>query len=80
VLLDLDPVMLIGGSPYAVATRTDKPYRDMAAVIAAARARPDAVNYGSTGNGTIGHLTMILLAERAGVRMTHLPYRSGASR
>jgi tripartite-type tricarboxylate transporter receptor subunit TctC len=77
VLSDLDPVMLIGGSPYAVATRTDKPYRDMAAVVAAARARPDAVNYGSTGNGTIGHLTMILLAERAGVRMTHLPYRSG---
>jgi tripartite-type tricarboxylate transporter receptor subunit TctC len=76
-LADLDPVMLIGGSPYAVATRTDKPYRDMAAVIAAARARPDAVNYGSTGNGTIGHLTMILLAERAGVRMAHLPYRSG---
>jgi tripartite-type tricarboxylate transporter receptor subunit TctC len=49
----------------------------MAEVVAAARARPDAVNYGSTGNGTIGHLTMILLAERAGVRMTHLPYRSG---
>jgi tripartite-type tricarboxylate transporter receptor subunit TctC len=77
VLADLDPVMLIGGSPYAVATRTDKPYRGMAEVVAAARARPNAVNYGSTGNGTIGHLTMILLAERAGVSMTHVPYRSG---
>ncbi len=77
VLKDLDPVMLIGGSPYAVATKTDKPYRGMDDVIAAARARPDAVGYGSTGNGTIGHLTMILLGERAGVRMTHVPYRSG---
>ncbi|WP_270935342.1 tripartite tricarboxylate transporter substrate-binding protein [Falsiroseomonas oryzae] len=77
VLTDLDPVMLIGGSPYAVATKADKPFRSIADVVAAARARPDAVSYGSTGNGTIGHLTMILLGERANARMTHIPYRSG---
>lgn len=77
VLRDLDPVMLIGGSPYAIATRADKPFRRIADVVAAARARPDAVSYGSTGNGTIGHLSMIMLADRAGVRMTHVPYRSG---
>jgi tripartite-type tricarboxylate transporter receptor subunit TctC len=74
---DLDPVLLIGGAPYVIATRPDKPYRTLADVIAAARARPDAVNYGSTGNGTIGHLTMIMIAARAGVRMPHLPYRGG---
>ncbi len=77
VITDLEPVMLIGGSPYAIATKVDKPFRTMAEVIAAAKARPDAVSYGSTGNGTIGHLTMILLTEQAGVRMTHIPYRSG---
>ena len=74
---DLDPVMLIGGAPYVIATRPDKPYRTLADVIAAAKARPDAVNYGSTGNGTIGHLTMVRLCEQAGVRMAHLPYRGG---
>jgi tripartite-type tricarboxylate transporter receptor subunit TctC len=74
---DLDPVMLIGGAPYVVATAAAKPYRDFAAVIAAARARPDGLSYASTGNGTIGHLAMILLTERAGVRMAHLPYRGG---
>ncbi len=77
VLGDLDPVMHIGGSPYAVATRPDKPFQTMADVVAAAKARPDAVSYGSTGNGTIGHLSMIRLAEKAGVRITHVPYRSG---
>jgi tripartite-type tricarboxylate transporter receptor subunit TctC len=77
LMRDLEPVMLIGGSPYAIATKADKPYRTIADVLAAAKARPDAVSYGSTGNGTIGHLTMIMLAERAGVQMTHLPYRSG---
>ncbi len=74
---DLDPVMLIGGAPYVIATRPDKPYRNLADVVAAARARPDAVNYGSTGNGTIGHLTMIMLAARAGIRLAHVPYRGG---
>ncbi|MDO9501510.1 tripartite tricarboxylate transporter substrate binding protein [Falsiroseomonas sp.] len=77
VLKDLDPVMHIGGSPYAVATRPDKPFQTMADVVAAAKARPDAVSYGSTGNGTIGHLSMIRLAEKAGIRITHVPYRSG---
>jgi tripartite-type tricarboxylate transporter receptor subunit TctC len=70
-------VLLIGGAPYVIATRPDKPYRSLADIVAAARARPDAVNYGSTGNGTIGHLTMVRLAAQAGVRMAHLPYRGG---
>jgi tripartite-type tricarboxylate transporter receptor subunit TctC len=74
---DLDPVLLIGGAPYVIATRQDKPYRSLADVVNAARARPEAVNYASTGNGTIGHLTMILLGARAGIRMAHLPYRGG---
>ncbi len=74
---DLDPVMLIGGAPYVIACMADKPYRSAAELIAAAKAKPDGVSYGSTGNGTIGHLAMILLTGRQGVTMTHLPYRSG---
>jgi tripartite-type tricarboxylate transporter receptor subunit TctC len=74
---DLDPVMLVGGAPYVIATQTAKPYRTMADLLAAAKARPDGVSYASTGNGTIGHLAMILLSARAGVRMAHLPYRGG---
>jgi tripartite-type tricarboxylate transporter receptor subunit TctC len=74
---DLDPVMLIGGAPYVIATRPDKPYRTLADVVTAARARPEAISYGSTGNGTIGHLTMILLGSRANIRMAHVPYRGG---
>ena len=73
----LDPVMLIGGAPYVIATRPDKPYRNLADVVTAARARPDAINYGSTGNGTIGHLTMIALGAQTNMRMAHLPYRGG---
>ena len=74
---DLDPVMLIGGAPYVIAVRPDKPYRSLADIVNAARARPDAINYGSTGNGTLGHLTMVMLGARTNTRMAHLPYRGG---
>jgi tripartite-type tricarboxylate transporter receptor subunit TctC len=77
VLTDLDPVMLIGGSPYAVACKPDKPFRSMADAVARAKAQRDSVSYGSTGNGTIGHLSMIRLGDKEGTSFQHVPYRSG---
>lgn len=74
---DLDPVMLIGGAPYVLASKPDKPFQNITDVVNGAKARPEAVSFGSTGNGTIGHLTMVLLQAQTGTRMTHLPYRSG---
>jgi tripartite-type tricarboxylate transporter receptor subunit TctC len=74
---DLDPVMLIGGAPYVIACRADKPFRSLADVVAAAKAKPDGVSFGSTGNGTIGHLAMVQFQARSGTRLTHIPYRSG---
>ena len=64
-------------APYVIATRQDKPFRALGDLVAAAKARPDAVSYGSTGNGTIGHLTMMLLQSRTGVSMPHVAYRGG---
>lgn len=74
---DLVPVMHIGGAPYVLGTRPDKPFRTIADVVAAAKARPDAVSFGSTGNGTVGHLAMTLLGQRAHARLTHIAYRGG---
>jgi len=74
---DLDPVMLIGGAPYVLACKPDKPFQSIADVVNKAKAEPDAVSFASTGNGTIGHLTMVMLQNKTGTRMTHLPYRSG---
>lgn len=47
-------------------------------VIALARAKPDALNYGSPGPLTSGHLSMELLKLKAGVNVTHIPYKGGA--
>ncbi|WP_338665165.1 tripartite tricarboxylate transporter substrate binding protein [Pararoseomonas sp. SCSIO 73927] len=74
---DLEPVTLIGGAPYVVACRPDKPFRDLAGIVAAAKASPGGVTFATPGNGTIGHLVMALLGSRAGVQLQHLPYRGG---
>ncbi len=74
---DLDPVMLVGTAPLAITTSAPKPYRSLDDVIKAAKARPEAVTFGSVGNGSIGHLAMTLLWQAAGVRVTHVPYKGG---
>src|SRR4051794_31651992 len=74
---DLDPVLFIGTAPYVVATNPSKPFKTLADVIAAARAKPDTVSYGSVGSGSVGHLAMALLSKQAGVRLVHVPYRGG---
>jgi tripartite-type tricarboxylate transporter receptor subunit TctC len=74
---DLAPVMLVGTAPMAIATHPGKPYKNFGDVIKAAKAKPDTVTFGSIGNGSLGHLTMILVQQAAGVKMVHVPYKGG---
>ncbi|MGL4243023.1 MAG: Bug family tripartite tricarboxylate transporter substrate binding protein [Beijerinckiaceae bacterium] len=74
---DLDPVMLVGTAPMVLACAPSKPYKSFADVVAAAKANPDGLTYGSIGNGSLGHLTMTLLQKRGGFKVKHLPYRGG---
>ncbi len=74
---DLDPVLLIGTAPNVICTHPSRPWRSLADVIAAAKQKPDTITYGSIGTGSIGHLSMTLLAKRAGIRLVHVPYRGG---
>ncbi|MGB8444120.1 MAG: tripartite tricarboxylate transporter substrate-binding protein, partial [Pseudolabrys sp.] len=74
---DLDPVLLIGTAPYMITTAIAKPYKTLADVIAFAKENPGKVSYGSVGSGSVGHLAMALLSQRAGVKLTHVPYRGG---
>ncbi len=74
---DLVPVMLVGTAPMAIATSASKPYRTWADVVTAAKAKPDSVTFGSIGNGSLGHLTMTLVQQAAGVKLVHVPYKGG---
>src|SRR2546421_1445508 len=74
---DLAPVMLVGTAPMAIATQPGKPYKSFDDVIKAAKAKPDSVSFGSIGNGSLGHLTMILVQQAAGIKLVHVPYKGG---
>jgi tripartite-type tricarboxylate transporter receptor subunit TctC len=74
---DFAPVMLVGTAPYAIATAAAKPWKSFAEVVAASKAKPESVSVGSIGNGTLGHLLLVMAQQQAGVKLTHAPYRGG---
>ena len=76
-LKDLTPVMLVGTGAMALVANAAQLYKSFKDVVAAARAKPGSVAYGTIGAGSIGHLTMAQLGNQLGVEWTHVPYRGG---
>src|SRR5260221_8404425 len=74
---DFAPVMLVGYAPMAITTGMMKPYKTFADVLAAAKAKPDTVSMGNVGNGSLDHLTTIVLNQAAGVKFVPVPYKGG---
>jgi tripartite-type tricarboxylate transporter receptor subunit TctC len=69
------PVALIATGPLVYVTSTSNPSATMRDLLAAAKARPGSLNYGSAGNGGINHLALELLKMRTGVDIVHVPYK-----
>jgi tripartite-type tricarboxylate transporter receptor subunit TctC len=76
-LRDVTHVALLGDVPNVVLVSPERrpQYRTCADLLAAARARPGALNYGSTGNGASTHLAGAQFSVAAGIELTHVPYR-----
>ena len=74
---DLTPICLVGTAPNLVMKHRNKPWADFAAVLAAARARPDTLTYGTIGNGSLAHLTMSQAQANGNFKVVHVPYRGG---
>lgn len=72
---DLAPVSLVAVAPLAVVVSADSPYKTLADLVTAAKAKPGAINFASPGNGTVAHLTGELFQRAAGVKFTHVPYK-----
>ncbi|MCW5612712.1 MAG: tripartite tricarboxylate transporter substrate binding protein [Rubrivivax sp.] len=77
-LKDLTPVAKLCDYVNVLAVRADSPWRSLADLLAAARAQPGTLSYGSAGIGSTNHLSGELLAAKAGVKLTHVPYRGTA--
>ncbi len=77
-LKDFTPLGLAASAPVAMVVGNASPYATVAELIAAARRQPGAIEFGSAGNGTPGHLTGELFAKAAGIQLKHIPYRGSA--
>jgi tripartite-type tricarboxylate transporter receptor subunit TctC len=76
IMRDFTPIAPIVQNPALLAVRTAAPWRDIAALVAAARsAGPGGLRYGSGGIGTPAHMAAAALLKGLGVEGTHVPYR-----
>src|SRR5690242_7493922 len=74
-LRDVTPIALIAQTPFIVTVHPSLPASTVKELIAYDKANPGKVNYGSGGTASINHLVVELFNQRAGTRMTHVPYK-----
>src|SRR5580658_2880967 len=75
---DFTPISLLASSPNILLVRADSPFKSLADVIKAAKAKPGSLSYGQSGNGTSTHLAGELLKKLAGFDMNAITYKGGA--
>jgi tripartite-type tricarboxylate transporter receptor subunit TctC len=75
---DFSPVMALGQATPVMNVAAALPVHSVAELIALAKQKPGALNYGSFGNGTYAHLGMEDFKQRAGVDIVHIPYKGSA--
>jgi tripartite-type tricarboxylate transporter receptor subunit TctC len=75
VAKDFVPIALIAGQAVVLVVNATSPFKTVADLVAAAKAKPSVVTMASAGNGTVGHLTGELFARQAGITINHIPYK-----
>jgi tripartite-type tricarboxylate transporter receptor subunit TctC len=77
-LHDYTPVIRVARGPYVIVVHPSLPARNVKDLVALAKARPGQITYGTSGTGAIVHLTTELFLYKAGIKMTHVPYKGGS--
>lgn len=72
---DITPIAIIGSTPIVLVVNPKVPAKNVQELIALMKAKPDELNYGSSGNGTILHLAAAMFIDQAGVKAKHIPYK-----
>jgi len=75
---DFAPITMTTAYPYVLVVNSELPAKTLQEFVALARSKPGAMNYGSTGVGAANHLVAELFNSKAGLKMTHVPYRGTA--
>jgi tripartite-type tricarboxylate transporter receptor subunit TctC len=76
-LKDFQPVILTTLVPNILVLNKDVPAKTVADVIAMAKAAPDGLDFASSGNGTVQHLSLEMFRHMTGTKINHIPYRGG---
>jgi tripartite-type tricarboxylate transporter receptor subunit TctC len=74
---DFTPISLVASSPNILLVRKDSPFKTVADVIAAAKAKPGSLSFGHSGNGTSTHLAGELFKNLAKIDIAGIPYKGG---
>ncbi len=75
---DFSPVALVGTATILLVTHPSLPVSSVTELIALAKSKPDALSFGSTGNGSVSHLTAEYFKATAGIAIQHIPYKGDA--
>ena len=75
---DLAPVTQATTQPYALILHPSVAAKSVKELIALVKAKPNSLNYGSSGTGGLSHLSGALLCSMTGITMTHIPYKGGS--
>lgn len=78
-LKDFAPIALVSSQPLILVVDSKSPYKSLKDLVDAAKAQPGKINMASSSNGTIGHIGGELFQRRAGIRMTHVPYKGAGA-
>ena len=72
---DLAPVAMLASGTAVLVVKADSPYKSIADIVAAAKAKPGTVSFGSPGIGTAAHLALELWQGANAIKLNHIPYR-----
>jgi tripartite-type tricarboxylate transporter receptor subunit TctC len=72
---DFVPITMTTSYPYILLVQPSLGVKSVAELVALAKQKPGELNYGTTGVGSSNHLTTELFDRKAGIKMTHVPYR-----
>ena len=74
-LKDLVPVALVSSSPILMVSGAGTSFKSMAEVLKVAKAKPDVITVGYSGNGTVAHLAVTQVEQATGIKLRHIPYK-----
>ena len=74
---DFIPIALVSAGPNVLVVPANSPYKTVQDLLNAAKAKPNTLNFGTSGSGSMSHIATEMIMREANIKMTHVPYKGG---